>query len=104
MMSDPRESAVPGLAALTTGEPFWSRVMESPGVAPVSHASSTEPLPWSDPPPDAPAAGAPTVTADPSAREANSRPAPNDARTRRLPMVPLASHDVGAGSRRCVPR
>ena len=45
MISDPRASAVPGLPVTLTGVPPWSKVMESPGVAPVNHASSTEPLP-----------------------------------------------------------
>ena len=47
MISEPRESAVPGLAAFDTAESCCMRVIRSPGLAPASHASSTEPFAWS---------------------------------------------------------
>ena len=46
MISEPRESAVPGLPAFDTGESCCMRVIRSPGLAPVSQASSTEPFPF----------------------------------------------------------
>src|SRR5271154_1018815 len=54
--------------------------MLSPGVAPVSHASSTDPLAWM-PGPDALAAGAPIVTMG-KAIPSMSRPTNHDARLR----------------------
>lgn len=47
MISEPRESAVPGLATFETAELCCMRVIRSPGLAPATHASSTEPFPWS---------------------------------------------------------
>ncbi len=44
-MSEPRTSATPGLAGFGTGLPHRVRLMWSPGDAPVSQASSTDPLP-----------------------------------------------------------
>ena len=46
-MSEPSESAVPGLAGFETTAPFCRSSMLSPARAPVSHASSTDPLPCS---------------------------------------------------------
>ena len=43
MISEPRESAVPGLASFDTAWPRRTRVIRSPGWAPVSQASSTDP-------------------------------------------------------------
>ena len=58
MISDPSESAVPGLPLTATAEPCRMRVIWSPGLAPVSHASSIDPFPSSVPAtPAEPAAG-----------------------------------------------
>lgn len=45
MINEPRASAVPGLAGFDTAEPLRRRTILSPAPAPVSHASSIEPLP-----------------------------------------------------------
>jgi len=44
-MNDPSESLTPGLAEFETGAPCRNKVMWSPGWAPVSQASSTDPFP-----------------------------------------------------------
>jgi len=88
MMSAPRESAVPGLPDRATGAPLRMSVIESPGVAPVTHASSTEPFPWSLPSPDAPAVGDPAVRAVPAKRAADASASPHLASTRQVHTVP----------------
>src|SRR5208283_1564991 len=55
MMSEPRASAVPGLEPTGAAWSPFMRVIWSPGVAPVSHASSTEPFPCDPGAPAAPA-------------------------------------------------
>ena len=45
MISEPSESARPGLPLTATAEPSRMRVTWSPGLAPVSQASSIDPLP-----------------------------------------------------------
>ena len=49
MISDPSASAVPGFPLTATAEPCRMRVIWSPGLAPVSHASSIDPFPSSVP-------------------------------------------------------
>src|ERR1700677_1702545 len=100
MISEPRESAAPGLAELATALPLWSSVIESPGVAPVIHASSTEPLPRNFPPTEAPASGALAVRAVLAERKTNKSPTPHFASARQLHMVPPSTTNVRPG-RRC---
>src|ERR1700722_5862923 len=93
MMSAPRESAVPGLPDRATRAPLRRRVIESPGVAPVTQASSTEPFACSVTSAGALAADASAVIAVPAAKEADTSATTHLASTRQLDTVPPFAHD-----------